>query len=128
MGYQRKSYIIKWPKGHMHHGLVVKLRGLSGDNLMKVSSLRDAEKDGVDSERLEEVFAILAARIVEWNLEDDGEPIPPTIENIRGEDFGMVMDILTSWTKAVTHVPAPLPDDSNSGNTYQEASIPMETL
>lgn len=132
MGYQRKSYVIKWPEGHMHHGLVVKLRGLSGGNLIKVTSFRDEagaeEKSSLDPEVLNEMLEILASRIIEWNLEDDGEPIPPTIENLRNEDFGMVMDIITSWTKAVTHVPAPLLGDSNSGNTFPEASIPMETL
>lgn len=128
MGYQRKSYVIKWPEGHMHHGLIVKLRGLSGENLMKVSSLRGQEKDSIDGERLEEVFKVLADRIIEWNLEDGGTPIPPTIENIRSEDFGMVMDIIASWTEAVTHVPDPLSKGSNSGNTSLEASIPMETL
>lgn len=126
MGYQRKSYAIKWPEGHAHHGLEVKLRGLSGQDLLKVSSLRG--ENSMDEELLGEVFEILAERIIAWNLEDDGVPILPTVESVRGEDFGMIMDILGAWTEAVTSVLAPLGERSNSGEQSQELSIPMETL
>lgn len=129
MGYQRKTYTIKWPEGHVHHGLEVKLRGLSGADLLKVSSLRNRASENVNGlEEVGEAIDIMAGRILSWNLEDDGVPIPPTAENIRGEDFGMVMDILNSWVKAVSSVPAPLGAPSNSGGEFPEVSIPMETL
>lgn len=126
-GYQRKTYTLRWPEGHVHHGLIVKLRGLSINQLNTVQSMRGVKnEDDLSKELFDEVLSILAGRMISWNLEDDGVPVPATKESLADEDFGMVMDIISAWTKAVTSVSAPLDARSNSGNTFPEASIPME--
>lgn len=127
-GYQRKTYTLRWPEGHVHHGLVVKLRGLSINQLNTVQSMRGVKsEDDLSAELFDEVLSILAGRMISWNLEDDGIPVPATKESLADEDFGMVTDIITSWTKAVTGVSAPLGARSNSGAPFPEESIPMET-
>lgn len=127
-GYKRKTYVLRWPEGHVHHGLVVKLRGLSIKDLRTVQSMRGIKDESdLDSDMFREVLAVLSRRIVEWNLTDeDGEVLPHDVETLADEDFGMISDVLNAWTKAVTGVPAPLDARSNSGNTFPEQSIPMD--
>lgn len=128
MSYKRKTYNLRWPEGHVHHGLFVKLRGLSIKDLNTVQSMRGMNQD-IDDQLLRDVLGILSNRIVEWNVtDDDGNVIPHDVDTLADEDFGMVMDILNAWTKAVTSVPGPLGERSTSGATFPEESIPMETL
>jgi hypothetical protein len=128
-GYKRKSYVLRWPEDHVHHGLVVKLRGLSIKDLNIVQSMRGIKsEEDLNGDIFGQVLGVLAARIIEWNLTDDDDtPLPHTASALAEEDFGMVTDIITAWTKAVTGVSAPLDARSTSGETFQEASIPMET-
>jgi hypothetical protein len=130
MSYKRKTYNLRWPEGHVHHGLFVKLRGLSIKDLNTVQSMRGMTSEtDIDDKTLRNVLGILSRRIVEWNLtDDDGNVIPHDVETLADEDFGMIMDVLNAWTKAVTSVPAPLGERSTSGAQFQEQSIPMETL
>lgn len=127
-GYKRKTYALRWPEGHAHHGLYVKLRGLSVKDLRTVQSMRGIKSESdLDGEVFRNVLGVLAARIVEWNLTDeDGNVLPHDVEALLDEDFGMISDILNAWTKAVTGVPAPLGGRSTSGASFPEASIPME--
>lgn len=128
-GYKRKSYTLRWPEGHVHHGLIVKLRGLSIDDLNVVQSMRGMKSESdLNGEIFGQVLGVMAKRMISWNLTDDEDnPIPPTVESLADEDFGMITDIITAWTKAVTGVSAPLGGPSTSGSTFPEASIPMET-
>lgn len=128
-GYKRKTYALRWPEGHVHHGLFVKLRGLSVRDLRTVQSMRGIKDESdLDGDTFRSVLGVLAARIVEWNLTDeDGNALPHDVESLLDEDFGMISDIISAWTKAVTGVSAPLDARSTSGSTFREASIPMET-
>lgn len=129
---RRNLYVIRWPEGHKLHGLEVKLRGLSFKDLRKVERLRGGGvEEGLHAGALDEVFKVLSKRLVWWSLtDDDGAPVPTDPETLADEDFGMISEILAAWTKAVTGVDesGPLDAPSISGSTFQEASIPMETL
>jgi hypothetical protein len=128
MGYQRKSYVLKWPEGHVHHGLVVKLRGLSIDDFGIVSSMRGIKKEeDLKPEVFAAVLEVLSSKIIEWNLQDGDEVIPHDVNTLRGEDFSMILDIINSWITSVTAVSRPLGANSTSANTFTEESIPMET-
>lgn len=128
-GYRRKTYVLRWPEGHVNHGLVVKLRGLSIKDLNIVQSMRGVKtEDDLDEGMFGQVLGVLVDRMLSWNLTDDEDnPIPITAEVLLDEDFGMVVDILNAWTKAVTSVSDPLGGRSTSGATFPEGSIPMET-
>ena len=126
---QRNLYVIKWPEGHRLSDLTVKLRGLSFKDLRKVQQFKGVETDGLDAKGIDEVFKVVSKRLVWWSLTDeDGNPVPTDAETLADEDFGMMMEILNAWTKAVTGVSAPLGAPSTSGKPFPEESIPTETL
>lgn len=128
-GYKRKSYTLRWPEGHVHHGLIVKLRGLSIDDLNVVQSMRGMKNESdLNGEIFRQVLSVLSKRMISWNVTDeDDNVVPHNVDTLADEDFGMITDIVTAWTKAVTGVSAPLGAPSTSGSTFPEESIPMET-
>jgi hypothetical protein len=130
MSYKRKNYRLTWPEGHVRHGLVVSMRGMSIDDMNTVTAFKGISKDDVEqsAELLSSIAELLAAKMVSWNLtEDDDTPVPVSVETIRREDLTMIMEILNAWTDAAVGVKATLGKDSNSGSTFPEESIPMET-
>lgn len=125
MGYTRnpKVYRITFADDTEYAGLEVVLRSLTTGQIIAVRRSDD------DEDSVERMTALMADRIVSWNLEnEDGTPVPPTLESIKGEDHDMTMAIIQKWTDAVSGVPAPLEQPSTSGGESLEASIPMETL
>jgi hypothetical protein len=130
MSYKRKNYRLTWPEGHVRHGLVVSMRGMSIDDMNTVTAFKGISKDDVEqsAELLSSIAELLADKMISWNLtEDDDTPVPVSIEAIRREDLTMIMEILNAWTDAAVGVKASLGKDSNSGSTFPEESIPMET-
>lgn len=126
MGFKRnpKIYRLKWEDGD-YAGLEVNIRSLTMGQLIEAKSGKSASgKDG-----LEGTVELLADRILDWNLEDeDGTPVPATLEAMKGEDDDLILDIINRWMEAVSGVPAPLDETSNSGEISQVASIPTEAL
>lgn len=80
-----------------------------------------------DVERLDELFAAFVSCLKEWNLEDeDGTPIPATIDGLKSQDMDFVLELIMAWMEAVVSVSAPLKRKSSSGDQSPEGSIPME--
>jgi hypothetical protein len=130
VSYKRKNYRLTWPEGHVRHGLIVSMRGMSIDDMDTVTAFKGISKDDVEqsAELLSSIAELLADKMVSWNLtEDDDTPVPVSVETIRREDLTMIMEILNAWTEAAVGVKASLGKDSNSGSTFPEESIPMET-
>lgn len=123
---KRKTYTLQFEDDEDLKGLEVKLRGL---NTGQVLDLDAARQDGSD-DAVRSMLQLMADQLVEWNLEDPdtGEPVPATLEGVRSLDFDLNWKIIDAWQAAVSGVPAPLDDGSNSGDQSLEASIPMETL
>jgi hypothetical protein len=71
---------------------------------------------------------MLAEYVIDWNLETpDGQPLPVTGEAIREHMEESVLSLIVKhWFQAAVGVTAPLDDGSTSGESFQEASIPME--
>lgn len=129
MSYKRKNYRLTWPEGHVRHGLVVSMRGMSIDDMQMVGGLKDVKQEDVQQNvgLLDSIAELLARKMESWNLVDDDEtPVPITVANIRQEDLTMIMEILNAWTDAAVGVKASLGKDSNSGSTFPEELIPME--
>ncbi|WP_367138843.1 MULTISPECIES: hypothetical protein [Streptomyces] len=127
MGYKRnpKVYRLKFQDGDMA-GLEVTLRSVSVGQSIALGALGSDTSNGDTMERM---VQLLAERIVEWNLEDEnGVPVPPTLEALKNEDMDFILAIINEWTSAAAGVPAPLGSPSPSGETSPEASLPMEPL
>lgn len=126
MGYKRtpKLYHLKFGEDTDYPGLEVAIRDTS------LGQFLAARATGADGDPIAGMVDLLIDRIHSWNLEDDqtGEPVPTTREAILGEDSDMIFDIVRMWQQAMTGVAAPLDDASPSGETSEEASIPMEAL
>jgi hypothetical protein len=126
MGYRpkRKIYTLEFEDPDLD-GLIVKVRGLNTGQILDIDTARE---DGGD-EAIRGLLELLAAQIVEWNVEDDeGQPAPATLDGIRAQELAFNMAIIDAWQNAVTGVPAPLEQPSTDGEQSMEASIPMETL
>ncbi|MCF3101420.1 hypothetical protein IPZ58_07480 [Streptomyces roseoverticillatus] len=127
MGYKRnpKVYKLRFQDGDMA-GLEVTLRSVSVGQVIELGGLGADTSNG---ETVEQMVELLAERIVEWNLEDEnGAPVPPTLEALKNEDLDFVLAIINEWTSAAAGVSAPLETPSPSGETSLEASLPMEVL
>jgi len=76
-----------------------------------------------------ELLSRFAAALVSWNVEDEeGEPVPPTLDSIFAEDLGFVLAVIKAWMDAIAGVSGPLAPSLPAGEPSPEASIPMESL
>jgi hypothetical protein len=72
---------------------------------------------------------IVGRQLVGWNLEDeDGTPVAATLEGVLSQDMELVTAILVAANSTIYGVSAPLDESSTSGETFPEASLPMEPL
>lgn len=85
-------------------GAVVRMRSASIATLAEVRTC-DADRE----------FEILAEHIVEWDLEDDGEPLPTTPDGIRRLDPPTRDLIFSEWVRATRGVSAPFDRRSVGG-------------
>lgn len=128
MGYKRnpKVYAIAFGEDTDYPGLEVQVRTLSLGQLIDVRSR--ADEDGTKA-----MVDLFAERLVSWNLEDeDGRPVPATLDGIRGEDDDLILAVIRHWQDAMRGVPAPLESGSGSGVTSavesRLAELPSESL
>lgn len=113
-------------------GLVVRVKSISVGKLKKLSHTdlttmtEDESHAGMD-----DLLAEFAKNLVEWNLDDeDGNPVPPTLEGIEERDLSFILKIIKAWMETVSGVPqgSPLTPSSNVGLPYPAVSIPTESL
>lgn len=116
-------------------GLEIKAKSVpSGDllDLMDAASKVDVTTKTFSSDDLSAIEQLLngfAKALVSWNLEEeDGTPIPPTLEKVREQEFIFILPIVTAWMDAIAGVSSDLGKDSGSGETSLVESLPMETL
>jgi hypothetical protein len=113
-------------------GFEITLRRLSVNEMLDVAALADIP-DGASADDTNklifELTETIADKIVTWNLEaEDGSPIAPSGDALRGEDLGFTHSILDAWIDATTGVPAPLARNSSAGEPSPALSLPMEPL
>lgn len=128
MGFKRnpKIYKLTWDEDTDYPGLEVQVRTLT---MGQVLAMRTGKNDDEGKDNVQVSVELLAERIDSWNLEDeDGNPVPPTLEAMYEEDDDLILDIINRWTDAVSAVRAPLPQSSPSGEPSLVASVPMEAL
>lgn len=128
MGSRRnpKQYKITFAEGTDYAGLEVTLRSLSIAQI-EASRAADGDEDETISEAVSRHCRMVAGRIVSWNREDeDGVPVPPTLDSLRDEEPDLILAIVGKWTGAIVGVPAPLDEGSNSGEESAVESILTE--
>lgn len=128
MGSRRnpKQYKLIFADGD-YEGLEVVMRSVTIREMRQLRGSSSDESEGDDT--FDQLLGVVASHMVEWNREDeDGQPLPPTLESLEDEEPSLIHTIINQWTEAVAGVPAPLEQPSNSGETALVESIPMEAL
>lgn len=102
-------------------GLTVKARGCSINERLQLQKQGD-----------EQVVALFAERLLEWNLLDEfGQSVPIDREYWGTQDADLIMTIATTWLREVSSVRRPLGRRSNNGHietTMLMDTIPTESL
>jgi len=133
-GYVRKRRVYRLQfEDEELDGLVVKVRSASVGRLLEfmrfLAGLSGDDLTADDVEKFAGLFESFADVLQEWNVEDeDGRPVPATLEGVRSQDGDFVMDIMRVWFQAVTQPPAPLPATSSAGAPSAAPPLPMEPL
>jgi hypothetical protein len=122
---KRKTYTLDF-KGTDFEGLEVSIRGLNTGQYMDLWEAKEEAESGGETGRM---MHLLAEQLIAWNIEDDfGRPVPATLDGIKTQDLDLNLAVVNAWTTAMAGVPAPLESSSDSGEQFQEASLPMEPL
>ncbi|WNI19176.1 hypothetical protein [Actinacidiphila sp. ITFR-21] len=112
-------------------GLEITLRSMSIKRLKEMRA-HDVSQD-TEGEAVEFLAGLIAQQIVSWNREDEnGQPMPPTLESLEEEEPKLIYAISAKWQEAMAGVSAPLGEGSNSGEISEVESIlteiPSESL
>jgi hypothetical protein len=95
-----------------------------------VAEVLEIYKDVTTIERESE---IVAAHITEWNLEDDGVPVPITAAGLMSLEVPFRALIVAEWLEATRGITAPFDRRSNGGGPSptvdnEEPFIPMDDV
>lgn len=128
-GYKTPRYRLEFPD---RPGLEVVMRGLPVGQVFATAGLADQFKAGqLTSEAVQPLFALLASRIVSWNIEgDDDEPVPATPDGVASLDMVLFGEILTAWLEHMMAPPKASPTPSANGHMppLPEVSLPMAPM
>lgn len=122
---ERRTYVMEFTDPE-YEGLEVKVRSIPIRNLQHLLSLDPESTDmKVRAESINQMMCAFAEALVSWNMTDeDGNPIPTTLEYIESEDVDFIMTCISEWMKAVSQVDdaSPLDESSQPGQTTQEVA------
>lgn len=128
MGYKRPETVYTLVFDH-RDGLEVRAASVPVGQLLELGEMAEGLKTG-DAKTFGEaraLFEAFAKRLRSWNLEeDDGTPIPPTLESLYGLEFGFATEIVGAWFDALSEVSGPLGGGSTPGSRLELASIPVD--
>lgn len=135
MGYSapKKVYRLVFEDPAMN-GLVVRARAASLGKLMSLMSIASlagkapADMTGEDFAETDKLFRLFADCLVDWNLEDEGTPVPPTYDGLMEQEIDWVNALVEAWMTGTMGVSGPLVSSSTGGARFPEGSIPMEPL
>lgn len=125
MGYRRPPIKLVFEAAELE-GLEVRARRLSVSELDQLINMPDhltrPERDNI-------AFEVLLAVLKGWNLEDEqGQPVPLTMDGLRSTDRALVNSIADELITASTRVAPPLPRRSDDGSPSGEEWELMESL
>lgn len=127
MAFQRKRKVYRLDFGGTEYdGLEVRVHGLTTGEYLELVSLTGST--GETNGETEQLLRLFATHLLSWNLQEDDEPVPATLDGVKSNDLSMNMRIIDAWTDAMVKVPAGTEKKSLSGDPAMVASIPTETL
>lgn len=124
MGFEGKKIIRLRFEGDLE-GLEVTTRCPTIEQVMDVA---ENTPDDDAKAALRATATLLCDVLIEWNLENDGEPVPHTAEDLLDQDMDVAQAIVKAWEDAAIKVSPNLRRRSSDGSPLAVASIPMEPL
>ncbi len=133
MGFVPPSTVYKLEFEGSYAGLVVRMRatklGLLFDAQDTLANIDATNPRPEDVAEVTKQFEIVAEHLISWNIEEeDGTPVPATLEGLKDQEFPLVAAIFTQWQRVQAEVPRPLSRPSSSGRPPDMLSLPMEVL
>jgi len=128
MGYRRIPTIHTLDSIPDEEGLVVRMSSI---RLGKLRRLMQLTSDDSGDGGVGEILDLFQESLVSWNLEDeDGSPVPTTMEGIESQDFDLVMRVVESWMDRITGSDGKndLGKDSTFGESFPGRPLTMEAL
>lgn len=128
---QRRVYRLRFADEDLA-GLVVSARSAPVRQfigLARLAEMQDGSAKPEDMEKVDELLRGFADCLIDWNLQDeDGMPVPATLDGIYSQDVDFVLQIVFAWIEAIAGVSVPLGQPSSDGGRSVAPSIPMEAL
>ena len=129
MGYRKVPTIYTLDDVKDEPGLIVRMKAIKVGKLRKLMRVISVEEDKMTPEMIDEIFKLLLDGLVSWNLEDEqGSPVPTTMDGVDELELTTVMAILNEWLENMTGVDDELGKDSISGATFPGRPLTMEAL
>jgi hypothetical protein len=129
MGYKAKlkTYLVRFDEGHEFHGAEARLSGMTYGEWEVAAGLDggDGDTNGAASVRR------FVDHLISWNIEEeDGKPLPTTMDAVKTIDHDLVTALNNAWIRTLigVHDADPLPESSPSGEPSLVESVPMEAL
>lgn len=124
MGYRKTPTIYTLTNVKDEDGLVVRMKAIRVGRLRKLMAVLSD-----DEAQLDEMFSLLLEGLVSWNLEDeDGVPVPTTMEGLEQQEIPLILNILTEWLENMTGPDQELGKGSPSGVQFPGRPLTMEAL
>lgn len=127
----RTIFVLHFEDGSALDGATVKVRSVSMRKLLEIMRLAETLHSLGDraTEDVDALFTALAEQLVSWDLEEEeGTPIPCSVEGMYSLEFDLVLSIVFAWIEGVQSTPGPLGPSSKDGSRSEQPPIPMESL
>ena len=136
MGYviPRHIYEIDFGDNERYAGLVISMRALSIEDVLERSDftwLNDLSAYSAQEQLalVRDLLELFADHLEGWNMEEEGEPVPATLDAIKKLDANeFMLPIARCWVNTITGVSRPLPEPSADGELPLAEQMPMEEL
>lgn len=127
MGYRKVPTIYTLTDVKGLEGAVIRLKSTKVGKLRRLLAALDS--NAPLSEVIGPLLTTVADNLISWDLEDeDGTPIPTTVEGLEELELDDLFNLISSWTSVMTGPEEALGKDSPSGEPSQELSALMEAL
>lgn len=127
----RTIYRLEWDD-EAYADLVVRVRAVTVrealDGFADLYPFEDGLTPQERRDRIHHQQVEFIAHVVDWNICENGEPVPVTVEALQGMEGNFVASMIGAWRRNTTGVSRPLDGGSTSGDLSAVESIPMETL
>lgn len=107
---KRKTYKLLFEEWG---GITVRLHSLPLGDFLELVELSDSPKS---SPVIDKMFDYLIGALIGWDVEDeDGNPVPPTMDGLKSQDTDFGIAVVMAWQEAIAGVTGPLEQSSRSG-------------